>query len=244
MTPHGGDGRQSMRQELGVWNVLPNQESALPLGDYFDFVYIDLEHGFRSIDELSTTIKFYNLKKTNYSVRVRNVDDSLIQTLLDLGVRNFVLPQIRLFNEIEIFKRKISFPPLGVRGLHPRSNYKSNVPQSEAVSLTIIIETVEALELLNEIAGDPMVSELYLGVFDLSLELGIKDGAFSKKLDEYFLQVKTTCEKHNKKFVAMLPDGEDISFATRHGLDKVVVGIDASLINQFYIDLIANLRRK
>jgi hypothetical protein len=42
----------------------------------------------------------------------------------------------------------------------------------------------------------------------------------------------------------MLPDGEDISFATRHGLDKVVVGIDASLINQFYIDLIANLRRK
>jgi 2-keto-3-deoxy-L-rhamnonate aldolase RhmA len=147
-------------------------------------------------------------------------------------------------NEIEIFKRKISFPPLGVRGLHPRSNYKTNTPQSEAVSLTIIIETLEALELLNEIAGDPIVSELYLGVFDLSMELGIKDGAFSKKLDEYFLQIKATCEKHDKKFVAMLPTGEDLSFVTKHGLDKVVVGMDASLIIQFYEDLTTNLRRK
>ena len=58
MTPLGGDGRLSVKKELGVWNVLPNQESALPLSDYFDFVYIDLEHGFRSVDELSTTIKF------------------------------------------------------------------------------------------------------------------------------------------------------------------------------------------
>ena len=233
-----------MRTELGVWNVLPNQDSALPLSDYFDFVYIDLEHGFRSIDDLSTTIKFYNLKKTNYSVRVRNFNDPLIQTLLDLGVRNFVLPQIRIFNEIEIFKSKISFPPLGLRGFHPRSNLKTNAPKSEDVSLTIIIETLEALELLNEIAGDPMVSELYLGVFDLSMELGINEGAFSEKLDDYFLQIKTVCEKHNKKFVAMLPTGEDLSFAYRHGLDKVVVGIDSSLMNQYYEDLIVNLRRE
>ena len=129
----------NMRTELGVWNVLPDQNSTFQLPEYFDFIYIDLEHGLRTINELLTTIKFFNLRQTNYSVRVRRFDDPLIQTLLDVGVRNFILPQLRSINEFSIFKSKISFPPNGTRGLHPNSKLTINTALSEKLSIHCLI---------------------------------------------------------------------------------------------------------
>lgn len=240
----GDVGKLHMKTELGVWNVLPDEHSIFQLTEYFDFVYIDLEHGFRSIDGLLTTIRLYNTKHINYSVRVRRYDDSLIQSLLDVGVRNFVLPQLRTIKELEIFKSKIYFPPNGARGLHPKSNLKINTALGEKISLTVIIETPEALEILEEIANDPVVTDLYLGVFDLSMELGIQGGPFSLELEKYFLKVMNVCKIFNKNFVAMLPDSADLSFADKYSLDKVVVGIDSMMIHSFFLELTSKLRKK
>ena len=52
MTLLGDVGEPSMKAQLGVWNVLPDEHSTFQLTEYFDFIYIDLEHGFRSIDAL------------------------------------------------------------------------------------------------------------------------------------------------------------------------------------------------
>lgn len=243
-TPHGVVGKFSMKTELGVWNVLPDQNSTFPLIEYFDFIYIDLEHGFRTIDDILSTIRFYNAMKIHFSVRVRRFDDPLIQTLLDAGVRNFVLPQIRSISELEIFKKRIQFPPNGTRGLHPKSSLKINRPPNESISLTVIIETLESVAILDEIANDTLVTDLYLGTFDLSMELGIQVGPNSPELDKYFCQIKDICKKLNKNFVAMLPEGSDLSFADRYSLDKVVVGVDSTLIQKFYLQLMSSLRTK
>jgi 2-keto-3-deoxy-L-rhamnonate aldolase RhmA len=244
ITRLGGGDKFHMRTELGVWNVLPDQNSTFQLPEYFDFIYIDLEHGLRTIDELLTTIRFFNLRQTNYSVRVRRFDDPLIQTLLDAGVRNFILPQLRSINEFSIFKSKISFPPNGTRGLHPKSKLKINTALSEKLSLTVIIETPEALEILDEIASDASVTDLYLGVFDLSMELGIQGGPFSPEVDKYYLKIMNICKKFGKNFVAMLPDSADLSFAEKHSLDKVVIGIDSMLIHSHFLQITSKLRTK
>ena len=107
----------------------------------------------------------------------------------------------------------------------------------------MVIETLESLELLPAFAQEKIVSELYLGVFDLSMELEISDGPFSPILDKYFDQVSEICRKYDKKFVAMLPAGENLSFAKNRKLDKVIAGIDATLINQFFLSHLNSLRR-
>jgi 2-keto-3-deoxy-L-rhamnonate aldolase RhmA len=242
---HGGVGSQLMNTkiEIGAWNTLANVDITMVLAECFDFVYIDLEHGFRSISDLTATLNIYNLKNVEYSVRIRNFEDPLIQTLLDLGVRNFIVPQLRSMDEFNAFKKKIVFPPHGTRGLHPRSKLNANIPRSEALSITVIIETVEALGLLEEFALDDLVSGLYLGVFDLSMELGIQEGPFSEGLTKYYGEVSDICKSTNKQFVAMLPEGEDFSFVRAHKLDRVVAGIDSILLHHFYASFISNLRR-
>ena len=232
----------SMKQKLGVWNILSDRDSTSQLPEYFDFIYVDLEHGFRSIDDVLATITFYNLKQVDFSVRVRRFDDPIIQTLLDAGVRKFVLPQLRSIEELNTFKRSLLFPPFGTRGLHPKSNLKINTPEDENVSITVIIETLEALTILENIASETLVTNLYLGAFDLSMELGLLGGPFSTELERYFSQIKSVCQKYGKNFVAMLPESTDTSFSDKHALDKVVVGIDSMLIREFYFQLTTNLR--
>ena len=231
-----------MKQALGVWNILSDRDSTSQLPEYFDFIYIDLEHGFRSIDDILATITFYNLKQVDFSVRVRRFDDPMIQTLLDAGVRKFVLPQLRSIEELVTFKRSLLFPPYGTRGLHPKSILNINTPEDEKVAITVIIETLEALAILEDIADETLVTDLYLGAFDLSMELGVPGGPFSAELDQYFTQIKRVCEEYGKNFVAMFPESIDSSFVDKHALDKVVVGIDSMLIRKFYLQLTTNLR--
>jgi 2-keto-3-deoxy-L-rhamnonate aldolase RhmA len=231
-----------MKNKLGVWNVLADQNLTSQLIDFFDFIYVDLEHGFRSINDLLATVRFYNSKRINFSVRVRRFDDPIIQTLLDVGVRNFVLPQLRSMDEFNTFKRSLQFPPNGTRGLHPNSTLAINTPPDEKVNVTVIIETPEALGIIEQVANETLVTDLYLGAYDLSMELGVQGGPFSPELDRYFLQVKSVCEKFNKNFVAMLPVGSSLSFADKYCLDKVVVGIDSLLIRALLCQLTSNLR--
>jgi 2-keto-3-deoxy-L-rhamnonate aldolase RhmA len=244
MTPLGVVGKFSMKTELGVWNISSDQNSTYQLTEYFDFIYIDLEHGLRSIDDILTTIRFYNSKQTSFAVRVRRFDDLLIQTLLDAGVRNFVLPQIRSIDEFEIFKSKLQFPPDGTRGSHPKSSLMINTPLNERISITVIIETPQALAILEEIGNETLVTDLYLGTFDLSMELGVQGGPFSPELDKYFSQVRNVCKKFNKNFVAMLPEGADLTFADKYSLDRVVVGVDSTLIHKYFVQLTSTLRIK
>jgi 2-keto-3-deoxy-L-rhamnonate aldolase RhmA len=238
----GGVGKSSMKVDLGVWNVLPDEVSTFQLTEYFDFIYIDLEHGYRSINDLLTTLRFYNAKQVNYSVRVRSFNDPLIQTLLDAGVRNFVLPQIRSIHDLHYFESKVLFPPLGVRGIHPKSTLKVNSAISEDVSLTVIIETPQALEILDDLARIQIVSDFYIGVFDLAMELGVQSGPFSPELDKYFTKVSDACKKYDKNFVAMLSNIDNLSVIEKHLLDKVVVGVDSILTHSFYLDLVERLR--
>jgi hypothetical protein len=56
------------------------------------------------------------------------------------------------------------------------------------------------------------------------------------------LKVSSVCETFHKNFVAMLPEGSGLSFAEKHALDKVVVGIDSSLIHLFLLKLTTELR--
>jgi 2-keto-3-deoxy-L-rhamnonate aldolase RhmA len=228
--------------QIGIWNSLASLESTMTLAEIFDSIYIDLEHGFRSIDDLTATINFYNMKQVDFAVRVRSYNDPLTQTLLDIGVRHFIVPQLRSLEELEIFKRKVLFPPNGSRGLHPRSNLAFNKPVNEDIKVTVVIETLESLDLIPTFAQEKIVSELYLGVFDLSMELEISDGPFSQVLDKYFEQVSEVCKKNDKKFAAMLPAGENLNFAKSRKLDKAIVGIDVTLINQLYLSHIVALQ--
>ena len=96
-------------------------------------------------------------------------------------MEGLIVPQIRTVAEVRSVIDDVRYAPVGRRGLGPvrPSNYgritATDVVASsvEQVFLAVQIETVEALEAVEEIAALPGLDSLVVGPTDLSASMGL-----------------------------------------------------------------------
>jgi staphyloferrin B biosynthesis citrate synthase len=151
-----------------------------------DFIFIDGQH---SIFNLETIIGIAHAALGTGvvpMVRVRGVDDPDVSLLLDNGVTGIIYPDIGTAAHARRAVEVCRFPPLGKRsvaGGYPHFDYRpvplsESMPQlNEACLLTCMIETVEGLNNIEEIAAVDGVDVLHVGSNDLLTNMG-KPGKF------------------------------------------------------------------
>lgn len=225
--------------KYGCWNIVVDPQIAKLSARTVDFLIIDLEHGFRDFSDFQSAYEATQNTEAEIYVRVRKYNDPWIQSLLDLGVTRFVLPQIREISELDDFLRATAFPPSGRRGLHPRifqltgrhSATLEDVPNSK-VHTCVIIETKESLKLIDAICSHPRVDEIYLGVYDLSLELGMEGGMDSADMLAICSDLAKTANKFKKPLMAMATITSVKKQFHTMGVSKFVIGIDSSILQE------------
>jgi 4-hydroxy-2-oxoheptanedioate aldolase len=227
----GTNERVRMNRRLGIWNVLSDQ-SFVPLAySGLDFAIIDLEHGYRDFSACQSTVQGLIANQVEVFVRIRNSQDILVQSFLDLGVNGFVVPQVRTLAQIEELISRVNFPPKGVRSFHPRySKLQKDSFNENLVRLYPIIETREILGFQQELLKLENVAGLYFGNFDLSLELNcsskLSDPVILEVLDNAIVDVTDV----GKILIAMPKGEEEIELLSKKGLNNFVVGIDSELL--------------
>lgn len=225
--------------KYGCWNIVVDPQIAKLSANALDFFIIDLEHGFRDFSDFQSAYEATRNTKAEIYVRVRKYNDPWIQSLLDLGVARFVLPQIREISELDDFLRATAFPPNGRRGLHPRifqstgsrSTTLKDVPNLK-VHTCVIVETRESLKLIEAICSHPRVDEIYLGVYDLSLELGMEGGTDSEEMLAICSDLSITAKKFSKPLMAMATGTAVLKRFHAMGVSKFVIGIDSSILQE------------
>lgn len=225
--------------KYGCWNIIIDPQIAKISANALDFLIIDLEHGFRDFSDFVTAYEAAQNTKAEIYVRVRKYNDPWIQALLDLGVSRFVLPQVREISELDDFLRATAFPPEGRRGLHPRIFQSTGTPSSTLkdvpnlkVHTCVIIETKESLDIIEAICRHPRVDEVYLGVYDLSLELGVQGGIDSERMFATCSDLSKTTKKFSKPLMAMATSIPVLKRFHAMGVLKFVIGIDSSLLQE------------
>jgi len=151
-----------------------------------DFIFIDTQH---SIFDLETIVA---IAHTGLAigcaplVRVRGIDDPDVSLLLDNGVTGIIYPDVATAAQARKAVDICKFPPLGKRsvvGGYPHFDFRSvplseSVPQlNESCLLVCMIETVEGLDNVEEIAAVDGVDVIHLGSNDLLANMG-KAGKF------------------------------------------------------------------
>lgn len=225
--------------KYGCWNIVDDPQIAKLSAKALDFLIIDLEHGFRDFSDFQAAYEATQNAKAEIYVRVRKYNDPWIQSLLDLGVTRFVLPQIRELSELDDFLQATSFPPTGRRGLHPRifqlsgmsSATLQDVPNLK-VHTCVIVETKESLKLIDAICSHPQVDEIYLGVYDLSLELGMEGGVDSPDMLTICSDISKVANKLSKPLMAMATSTLVMKQFHTMGVSKFVIGIDSSIFQE------------
>ncbi|MEJ8571552.1 HpcH/HpaI aldolase family protein [Microbaculum marinum] len=160
--------------------AMPSVIEVLALLEH-DFVYLDGEHGcfeWRDIEACCIAAERHAMTPV---ARVPDADVSTITRFLDRGVKGIIVPHADTVEQVKAVIDAAYFAPLGNRsfgGSRPRFVYgiadkPEHLAQSNAdVCVSIMIETVEALEAAGEIAALDGVDYMSFGLMDLSQSLG------------------------------------------------------------------------
>ncbi|WP_116108613.1 HpcH/HpaI aldolase family protein [Lewinella sp. IMCC34191] len=106
----------------------------------------------------------------------------LIMKALDYGVEGIICPMVDSAEEAAAFVRAAKYPPLGNRSfgpfradLHHKGDYFADA--NDGTLCFVMIETAGAVEELEAIAATPGLDGLFIGPWDLSVSLGLKERA-------------------------------------------------------------------
>ena len=153
------------------------------LADSVDFLWYDLEHTQLDPAALNAHLLAARGKQTASIVRVADVHPSVIKPVLDAGAEGIVAAQVYSVEEVEQFVRNCHYPPDGVRGAGPRvptnfgraggTQYYRQANQDILVS--VMIETAEAVEAIDQIVAVPGLDSVVIGAYDLSGALSTLD---------------------------------------------------------------------
>lgn len=227
------------KQVFGIWSIVNNPGFVEIAGNGgLEFIILDLEHGIIDIPLIENSIRACEVSKTSALVRVPSHDSCLIQTVIDLGAHGVIAPQIKNFKEAEKFIHNTKLFPKGMRGFNPftrAGGYNPGIPieftklNNDFLLTSIIIENKHILKDLDLILNLNNLDLLYIGIYDLSIDMGMLGDTTDSQLQKLVLSLIETIKK-SKKFVGlMVRDIEEMKQYSNYGVDVFVVGVDTYL---------------
>ena len=146
----------------------------------FDFVVVESEHNGIESAEIEHMLMAIGNTNAVPIVRIPSSQQVYIQKALDLGALGIVVPAVKTAKEAAEIVSATRFPPDGKRSWGPlraskytfdNQDYLKNA--NDNILVVLIIETVEAVGNLEEIAAVPGIDVLFLGPWDMCLALGL-----------------------------------------------------------------------
>lgn len=161
------------RPQVGMWISSGSSVAAeIVASAGFDWVLVDGEHSPYSLETITTLLRAVSAYDATPMVRLPVNDTVLIKQYLDLGGQNLMIPMVDSAQEAEAAVAAMHYPPRGVRGVGSalaRSSRWNAVPNylttaSETLSLTVQIESAEAVKNADEILAVDGVDAVFIGL--------------------------------------------------------------------------------
>ncbi|MFJ6077978.1 HpcH/HpaI aldolase/citrate lyase family protein [Pseudarthrobacter sp. NPDC092419] len=202
----------------------------------FDFIYIDQQHGLTSQDTLIEMLRAIAASETTPLVRVAQNDGALIGQALDAGAAGVIVPMINTAEEAALAARACRYHPQGERSWGPiRARYGLGADPATVnreVLCLVMIETVEALNNLEDIITTPGIDGVYIGPADLGVSLGGQPLNIEHASDPHHLRaiarIRQTC-LNNNKIVGITGDPEKL---TADGFNLITAALDFAIIRK------------
>lgn len=167
--------------QIGLWLSMADAylaEVSATAG--FDWLLIDGEHAPNDLRTILAQLQAIAPYGGEAVVRPVQGDTALIKHLLDIGVRNLLVPMIDTAEEAETMVAAVRYPPHGVRGVgsavarasrwNARQGYV-DVADSE-ICLLLQAESTTALTNLEAICAVDGVDGVFIGPADLAASMG------------------------------------------------------------------------
>lgn len=172
------------RQVFGTLIVSPSPRwPEVVRGCGLDFVFIDTEHIALDRAELSWMCQTYAALGLPPLVRIPAPDPYAATMALDGGAAGVIAPYVESVEQVQALRGAVKLRPIkGQRlqqmldGAKPEPELDSYIQEGAAKRLLIVnIESVPAIEALDQILAVPGIDAVLIGPHDLSCSLGIPE---------------------------------------------------------------------
>ncbi len=203
----------------------------------FDFVVLDAEHGFFTIESIAAMVVAADAAAIPAVVRVPSCGAAEVGRCLDAGAAGLLFPRGEGAAAIGDAVAAARYPPEGRRGLggvranrYGTISYASHVADANASTLLAAqIETPGALEELEAIGRESALDVLFVGPNDLSQALGIPGAFGDARYQEALRRIADAAGRAGKTAGIMAGKREQIPALAEAGFRFVTVS-DRTLV--------------
>jgi len=171
---------KEMRVQRGVWCAMSDPlATEMIAGCGYDWMLIDTEHSANDARSIVPLLQAAAPHPTSVLVRPTSLDPAMIKKMLDAGVQTILVPYIQSAEEAALAVASVTYPPDGIRGVAGMTRASGfgqiagyHAKARDEICLMIQLETVSAIENLEEIASTPGLDGVFIGPADLAASMG------------------------------------------------------------------------
>ena len=169
------------KQQYGYWLGLCNPLSAELCGHAgYDWLLVDGEHAPNALSSTLAQLQAIAGTPAHPVVRIAEGPTSVIKQYLDAGAQTLLIPMVETAEQARELVQAVQYPPKGVRGVGTAlarasrwnmvDDYFGTVDAE--MCLLVQVESVTALENLDEILAVDGVDGVFIGPADLAASMG------------------------------------------------------------------------
>jgi len=187
---------------LGGWCVVPGSFTAEVMARAgFDWVCIDIQHGLMGEQDMLGMLQGVATAGVPSMVRVPPNDPGWIMKALDAGAAGVVVPMVNSPEQAEAAAGACRYPPDGYRSWGP-TRVSLGVPEyspelaNRSVVCAVMVETVPALDRLDEIVAVKGVDAVFIGPSDFAVSMGFPPRSDEPEHRRRLEAVPAVCQAH------------------------------------------------
>jgi 4-hydroxy-2-oxoheptanedioate aldolase len=148
----------------------------------YDALIIDMQHGMGvTTDRAIACLQAISTTDTVPMVRISWNDPQVVQFVLDAGAYGVIVPLVNTPEDATMAAGASRYPPLGYRSIGPNRARLYGGPDyaqyaNDEIIVLAMVETMQSVENLEEMARTPGLDGFYIGPADLALAIGITPG--------------------------------------------------------------------
>lgn len=233
---------------LGLSHMYPAAGIIEGMGQGWDFSWMDMQHGQHDFATTLDAIRAAEVMGLHTLVRVPGHDPETISKVADLDPDAVMVPMVNTADEARAAVQALRFPPLGSRSFggrrvidrHGRDFYKTR-----DLLVVVQIETLEALDCVDEIAAVEGVDLLFFGPDDMKLRMGLDLGTpvmENQQLCDALSRVAAAAKRAGKHSGVVAVTPELVQLNIEYGYQFIIGGGDSMFLNSGAADAIERLR--
>jgi 4-hydroxy-2-oxoheptanedioate aldolase len=229
--------RESASQ-IGIWSCVADPIlTELVASIEFDWILLDGEHTPSDARAVALQLQAVAAYPTQAIVRPPVGDAVHIKQLLDVGAQTLLIPMVDSAAQAQMVAESAAFPPTGIRGVASltrasRWGLTSDYLHSarDGICVIVQIESVTAVENVDEIARVEGVDAIFIGPADLAASLGHLGDPAHAEVQQAVSHVADRAHAAGKPVGTLTSDLDLAATCVASGFDFVGVGVDTSVL--------------